>query len=67
MAVVSEWKETGFYVFPHSWLPTAAEHGARAGRRAVCGGDAGADGCNPERTEAATQSRHHSASGEARD
>jgi len=23
--VVSEWKETGFYVFPHSWLPTAAE------------------------------------------
>ena len=25
VAVVSEWKETGFYVFPHSWLPTAAE------------------------------------------
>ncbi len=23
VAVVSEWKETGFYVFPHSWLPTA--------------------------------------------
>ena len=25
VAVVSEWKETGFYVFPHSWLPTATE------------------------------------------
>ena len=25
IGVVSMWVETGFYVFPHSWLPTAAE------------------------------------------
>ena len=25
IGVVSTWVETGFYVFPHSWLPTAAE------------------------------------------
>lgn len=25
IGVVSTWVETGFYVFPHSWLPTASE------------------------------------------